>query len=43
MTTSILDGKKILTVDDEPDILDVLEEESLRCAAVQNRKSNNLL
>lgn len=27
MTTSILDGKKILAVDDEPDILDILEEE----------------
>jgi DNA-binding NtrC family response regulator len=27
MKTSILDGKKILTVDDEPDVLNVLEEE----------------
>lgn len=27
MTKSILDGKKILAVDDEPDILDILEEE----------------
>ncbi len=27
MTKSILDGKKLLAVDDEPDILDVLEEE----------------
>jgi CheY-like chemotaxis protein len=32
MTTSILDGKRILTVDDEPDILDVLEEEILGVA-----------
>jgi CheY-like chemotaxis protein len=29
MTSSILDGKKFLAVDDEPDILDVLEEEIL--------------
>ena len=27
MTSSILDGKRILTVDDEPDVLDLLEEE----------------
>ena len=27
MKSSILDGKKILTVDDEPDVLNVLEEE----------------
>lgn len=27
MTTSILDGKRILVVDDEPDVLTVLEEE----------------
>ena len=27
MTTSILDGKKILAVDDEPDVLTVIEEE----------------
>lgn len=27
MTHSILDGKKILAVDDEPDVLEVLEEE----------------
>ena len=32
MTKSILDGKKILAVDDEPDILDVLEEEILSVA-----------
>jgi CheY-like chemotaxis protein len=32
MATSILDGKKILAVDDEPDILDVLEEEILEVA-----------
>jgi CheY-like chemotaxis protein len=32
MATSILDGKKILVVDDEPDILDVLEEEILDVA-----------
>jgi DNA-binding response OmpR family regulator len=29
MTHSILDGKKILAVDDEPDVLEVLEEEIL--------------
>ena len=29
MGKSILDGKKFLAVDDEPDILDVLEEEIL--------------
>ena len=29
MTDSILDGKRILAVDDEPDVLDVLEEEIL--------------
>ncbi|HBE44050.1 MAG TPA: response regulator, partial [Deltaproteobacteria bacterium] len=27
MSTSILDGKRILAVDDEPDVLKVLEEE----------------
>ncbi len=27
MKSSVLDGKKILTVDDEPDVLNVLEEE----------------
>ena len=32
MAKSILDGKKILAVDDEPDILDVLEEEILEAA-----------
>jgi len=32
MPKSILDGKKILAVDDEPDILDVLEEEILSVA-----------
>jgi CheY-like chemotaxis protein len=32
MTTSILDGKRILAVDDEPDVLDVLEEEILEAA-----------
>jgi CheY-like chemotaxis protein len=32
MTTSILEGKKILAVDDEPDVLDVLEEEILEAA-----------
>ncbi|RPI77591.1 MAG: response regulator [Desulfobacteraceae bacterium] len=32
MSHSILDGKKILAVDDEPDVLDVLEEEiSYKC------------
>jgi CheY-like chemotaxis protein len=29
MTPSILDGKTILAVDDEPDVLDILEEEIL--------------
>jgi hypothetical protein len=29
MTKSILDGKNILAVDDEPDVLSVLEEEIL--------------
>ena len=29
---SILDGKRILGVDDEPDVLDVLEEEILGAA-----------
>jgi DNA-binding response OmpR family regulator len=32
MAESILNGKRILTVDDEPDILEVLEEEVLRAA-----------
>ena len=32
MAKSILDGKRILAVDDEPDILDVLEEEILDAA-----------
>jgi CheY-like chemotaxis protein len=32
MTASILDGKRILGVDDEPDVLDVLEEEILGAA-----------
>jgi len=32
MVKSILNGKKILAVDDEPDILDVLEEEILQAA-----------
>jgi CheY-like chemotaxis protein len=32
MMISILDGKKILAVDDEPDVLDVLEEEILEVA-----------
>jgi CheY-like chemotaxis protein len=32
MTASILDGKRILAVDDEPDVLDVLEEEILGAA-----------
>jgi DNA-binding response OmpR family regulator len=32
MTESILNGKKILAVDDEPDILDILEEEILGAA-----------
>jgi len=32
MTASILDGKRILAVDDEPDVLDVLEEEILEAA-----------
>ena len=27
MTTSVLDGKRILAVDDEPDVLAVLEQE----------------
>ena len=31
MGKSILDGKKFLAVDDEPDILDVLEEQILEC------------
>ncbi len=30
MKSSILDGKKILAVDDEPDVLNVLEEEIMR-------------
>lgn len=29
MTSSLLDGKTILAVDDEPDVLDILEEEIL--------------
>ena len=29
MAGSILDGKKILAVDDEPDVLEVLQEEIL--------------
>ncbi len=32
MTSTLLDGKTILAVDDEPDILDVLEEEILDAA-----------
>ncbi len=32
MTSSLLDGKTILAVDDEPDVLDVLEEEILDAA-----------
>lgn len=32
MAVSILDGKRILAVDDEPDVLDVLEEEILAAA-----------
>jgi CheY-like chemotaxis protein len=32
MAESILDGKRILAVDDEPDVLDVLEEEVLASA-----------
>ncbi len=32
MTSSLLDGKTILAVDDEPDVLDVLEEEILAAA-----------
>ncbi len=32
MAPSILDGKRILAVDDEPDVLDVLEEEILVAA-----------
>src|SRR5512139_137800 len=32
MRESILDGKRILAVDDEPDVLDVLEEEIIEAA-----------
>jgi CheY-like chemotaxis protein len=32
VTASILDGKRVLAVDDEPDVLDVLEEEILVAA-----------
>jgi CheY-like chemotaxis protein len=32
VTASILDGKRLLAVDDEPDVLDVLEEEILVAA-----------
>lgn len=40
MTKSILDGKKILAVDDEPDVLSVLEEEiALACPNCQFEKA----
>jgi DNA-binding NtrC family response regulator len=42
MTHSILDGKKILAVDDEPDVLAVLEEEILyKCPNCKMDKATN--
>jgi hypothetical protein len=39
MAESILNGKRILAVDDEPDVLAVLEEEILDGAKMQIRKA----
>jgi CheY-like chemotaxis protein len=42
MVESILDGKKILAVDDEPDVLEVLEEEILSsCPSCQFDKATS--
>ena len=42
MATSILDGKRILAVDDEPDVLTVLEEEILSaCPSCSFEKATN--
>jgi DNA-binding response OmpR family regulator len=42
MAHSILDGKKILAVDDEPDVLEILEEEiSYKCANCEIEKAGN--
>jgi CheY-like chemotaxis protein len=42
MVESILDGKKILAVDDEPDVLEVLEEEILgSCTSCQLDKATS--
>ena len=42
MVQSILDGKKILAVDDEPDVLEVLEEEILSsCPSCQFDKATS--
>jgi CheY-like chemotaxis protein len=42
MVASILDGKRILAVDDEPDVLEVLEEEILSsCSSCQFDKATS--